>query len=298
VYTDFPQTGDSFARIGSTGSGLTTLATAAALATAQTDLDTITGADGVTLASTQGNSITFQPIVVTAGDAIANVTLAGSGSADGLAFTRSGAGNLYDTSWAAAVQQEAADALTAYDPPTNTEMVAAFTEIKGATWAAGTDTLELIRDKLTDIETDTAEIGAAGAGLTNINLPNQTMDIVGNITGNLSGSVGSVTAGVSVANGGIATTSFAAGAIDAASLATDTGAEIADAILLRKLDRTGTGSDVAQERTVVNALRAIRNKVSVAAGTATITKEDDSTTAWTTAIGTTAGDPISSSDPS
>jgi hypothetical protein len=41
---------------------------------------------------------------------------------------------------------------------------------------------------------DTAEIGAAGAGLTNINLPNQTMDIVGNITGNLSGSVGSVTA--------------------------------------------------------------------------------------------------------
>jgi hypothetical protein len=40
---------------------------------------------------------------------------------------------------------------------------------------------------------DTAEIGAAGAGLTNINLPNQTMDI----TGNLSGSVGSVTAQVS-----------------------------------------------------------------------------------------------------
>lgn len=39
---------------------------------------------------------------------------------------------------------------------------------------------------------DTAEIGAAGAGLTNINLPNQTMDITGNITGNLSGSVGSI----------------------------------------------------------------------------------------------------------
>lgn len=49
------------------------------------------------------------------------------------------------------------------------------------------------------IETDTAEIGTAGAGLTNINLPNQTMDIVGNITGNLSGSVGSVTAGVTLA---------------------------------------------------------------------------------------------------
>lgn len=48
----------------------------------------------------------------------------------------------------------------------------------------------------TDVETDTSEIGVAGAGLTNINLPNQTMDIVGNITGNLSGSVGSVTGNV------------------------------------------------------------------------------------------------------
>lgn len=40
-----------------------------------------------------------------------------------------------------------------------------------------------------------ARIGLAGAGLTNIDLPNQTMDI----TGNLSGSVGSVTAGVTLA---------------------------------------------------------------------------------------------------
>lgn len=40
-----------------------------------------------------------------------------------------------------------------------------------------------------------ARIGAAGAGLTNINLPNQTMDITGDITGNLSGSVGSVVSG-------------------------------------------------------------------------------------------------------
>lgn len=35
--------------------------------------------------------------------------------------------------------------------------------------------------------------GVAGSSLTAIDLPNQTMDIVGNITGNLSGSVGSVT---------------------------------------------------------------------------------------------------------
>jgi hypothetical protein len=55
------------------------------------------------------------------------------------------------------------------------------------------DTIDGIVDS---ILVDTAEIGTAGAGLTNINLPNQTMDIVGNITGNLSGSVGSVTGNV------------------------------------------------------------------------------------------------------
>jgi hypothetical protein len=40
------------------------------------------------------------------------------------------------------------------------------------------------------------EAGGDGDHLTAINLPNQTMDIVGNITGNLSGSVGSVTGAV------------------------------------------------------------------------------------------------------
>ena len=95
---------------------------------------------------------------------------------------------------------------------------------------------------LADILVDTAEIGAAGAGLTNINLPNQTMDIVGNITGNLSGSVGSVTGAVgsvtgnvggnvtgsvgSVAAGGITASSIAADAIGASELAADAVTEI------------------------------------------------------------------------
>jgi phage baseplate assembly protein W len=74
----------------------------------------------------------------------------------------------WNAAWDAEVQSECTDALNAYDPPTNAEMAAAFTEIKGATWAAGTDTLEHIRNKQTDIETDTAVIGALGAGLTAI----------------------------------------------------------------------------------------------------------------------------------
>lgn len=99
-----PQTGDSFARIGATGSGLTTLATAANLATAVGFIDT-----------------------------------------------------------------EVASILS----DTNAILI------------------------------DTAEIGTAGAGLTNINLPNQTMDIVGNITGNLSGSVGSVSGAVGSVTGAV-----------------------------------------------------------------------------------------------
>lgn len=76
---------------------------------------------------------------------------------------------------------------------------------------ASVNTIDGIVDS---ILVDTAEIGAAGAGLTNINLPNQTMDIVGNITGNLSGSVGSV----------------AANGLSASSLAADAVAEIADGV--------------------------------------------------------------------
>ena len=64
----------------------------------------------------------------------------------------------WNSAWDAEVQSECTDALNAYDPSTNTEMVAAFTEIKGATWAAGTDTLEHIRNKQTDIEADTDAI--------------------------------------------------------------------------------------------------------------------------------------------
>jgi hypothetical protein len=75
------------------------------------------------------------------------------------------------------------------------------TEIQaGLATAAALATVDGIVD---DILVDTAEIGAAGAGLTNINLPNQTMDIVGNITGNLSGSVGSVTGAVGSVTGAV-----------------------------------------------------------------------------------------------
>lgn len=96
------------------------------IATSQADLDTITGPDGVTLA-------TVQPLYAP------NV-----------------------------VVPDVAGTLATYDPPSVSEMTSAFTEIKGTSWASGTDTLEHIRDKQTDIGTDTGQIGAAGAGLTDL----------------------------------------------------------------------------------------------------------------------------------
>lgn len=92
---------------------------------------------------------------------------------------------------------------------------------------------------------------------------------------------------------GVETGAIAAGDIASAALN-----EIADAVLDRNM-ATGTdsGTNSTAVRTPRQALRAARNKVSIAAGTMTVTKEDDATTSWTAAVGTTAGDPISSVDP-
>lgn len=56
--------------------------------------------------------------------------------------------------------------------------------------------------------------------------------------------------------------------------------QIADTLLNRLLDSSGSSSDVMNERTVRSALRAMRNKIIVNAGTMTVYKEDDDTPAW------------------
>jgi hypothetical protein len=104
-----------------------------------------------------------------------------------------------------------------------------------------------------DILLDTAEIGTAGAGLTNINLPDQTM----NITGNLSGSVGSVAAG------GITASSVATGAIDADAIAADAGVEIAAAVW----DRVLTGATHNVTNSAGRRLRQLASS-SIRGGTA------------------------------
>ena len=75
------------------------------------------------------------------------------------------------------------------------------------------------------------------------------------------------------------------------------GADLADAILNRDMS-TGTDSGSSTVRTVRQALRFLRNKFAVSAGTLTVYKEDDSTSSWTAAVTTTAGtDPVTAVDP-
>lgn len=69
---------------------------------------------------------------------------------------------------------------------------------------------------------------------------------------------------------------------------------IADALLKR--DLTAVSGEAS--RSPLNALRFLRNKWSISAGTLTVKKEDDSTTAWTGSVTTTAGNPVSEIDPS
>jgi len=73
-----------------------------------------------------------------------------------------------------------------------------------------------------------------------------------------------------------------------------TALENADALLNRDMSAV---SDTTA-RSPLNALRLLRNKWSVAGSTMTVTKEDDSTSAWTSTVSSdAAADPVISSDP-
>lgn len=102
------------------------------------------------------------------------------------------------------------------------------------------------------------------------------------------------TDGVVIADGAITAAKIAADAIGASELAADAATEIADAILKR--DWTAVSGEAA--RSVLNALRFLRNKWSISGTTLTVTKEDDSTPAWTGTVTTdAAADPITANDP-
>lgn len=102
-------------------------------------------------------------------------------------------------------------------------------------------------------------------------------------------SVGTISAvldktGYSVGVGGIAATSFAAGAVDDAALSADAFLGLLDTSLA-----SGSNIGTNSYRTVVQSLRMLRNKVTIATPSQlmTVTRENDTTTDWTATMATT-----------
>lgn len=67
---------------------------------------------------------------------------------------------------------------------------ATFNRLGNPTGASISADIAAVKAETANILSDTSEIGVAGAGLTNINLPDQTMNITGNIYGSIDGVVG------------------------------------------------------------------------------------------------------------
>lgn len=89
----------------------------------------------------------------------------------------------------------------------------------------------------------------------------------------------------------------AAQAGNAMALTANERNSVADALLDRDMS-TGVDSGSPTVRTVRQALRFLRNKISIAGGTLTVTKENDTTASWTAVVTTDANAlPIVTSDP-
>ena len=115
-----------------------TIPAASTLATTTGAVGSVTGAVGSVTGDTK-QTADVAALITTVGVAGAGLTnLGGSGNDWNTVVP--------DVAGTAATPAEVAAELATYDGPTNTEMVAAFTEIKGATWAT-TDSLEAIRDR-------------------------------------------------------------------------------------------------------------------------------------------------------
>jgi len=146
------------------------------------------------------------------------------------------------------------------------------TTLAGVIWANASRTLTSFGTLVADIAT--AVWGAATRTLSTFGFT-VTTDISSLVTTNLDATVSSrlATSGYTVP---------------------PTAAENADGLLKR--DMSAVTGEAA--RSPLNALRFLRNKWSLVSTTLTVTKEDDTTTAWTGSVGSTVGaDPVTSVDP-
>lgn len=175
------------------------------------------------------------------------------------------------------------DGLRAYGDGAWATAVGFSTHSAADVWTSGTRTLTALGFVLAN--TDAAWVDSndrVDVGLWLGAAPNALQ------SGRVDAYAGAMAAGVIVA------ATFGAGAVDAAALNADAATEIADALLNRDMSAVS----VTNTRSPINALRLLRNKWSISGTTLTVTEEDDSTSAWTSVVGTDpAADPVVSSDP-
>jgi hypothetical protein len=91
IYTSFPQTGDSFARIGATGSGLTSLASQSSVDTIDANVDSVLEDTGTTLPATLSTIAGYIDTEVAAILAAVDTEVAAiKAKTDSLTFTQAG----------------------------------------------------------------------------------------------------------------------------------------------------------------------------------------------------------------
>jgi hypothetical protein len=184
--------------------------------------------------------------------------------------------NINATISSRATPAQVATELGTYDAATKAELDAAAALLAtAANLAALTTTVGVAGAGLT-------EAGGTGDHLTAINLPNQTMDIVGNITGSLSGAVGSVTGAVGSVTGNVGGNVVGSVGSLATQAKADVNAEVVDAMTVDVIaDSVATdGSRPTLAQAALGIYRFLMER-SVSGTTLTVKKEDGSTASMT-----------------
>ncbi len=150
--------------------------------------------------------------------------------------------------------------ITSDGAPINTtsgaiDVVTTNTDMRGTDSAATAVNLAIVD---TNVDTLVTQVGTAGDGLTNIDLPNQTMDI----TGNLSGSVGSVTARVTANTDQISGDATSATNLSKSALGIEPGAAIAGTLSTTQMttDLTEATDDHYNGRIIIFTTGVLKNQ--------------------------------------
>lgn len=155
---------------------------------------------------------------------------------------------------------------------------------------------------------DVTATGEAGIDWANIGSPTTTVNLSGTTVGTVTALAATALAAIWDRATSALTTAGSVGKLlvdninatissRQATLTSGDRDAIADALLDRVLS-AGANAATDTARSVRNALRSLRNKVSISGSTLTVTMEDDSTPAWTAAVtGTSGADPVTAVDP-